>query len=479
MSFQLSLFKVLGCTALLAPSVVAQAVELRVSPAVRLGESLDFYVAGRPQQSFAILFDVAGGPRSFLGETIYLSLSSGLGVIESGTLGLGGFRVHQLPVTIGPTGLPIYWQAVALDAARPAGFTVSDGESSVLVASRGVLVDDILDPIAQGFSGEFDRNVTGRLRGLAARTRTVNVVPPGAIEFPAGIATPLSAAGSRMQMVIRPGDLSATGEPERLSAIRWYPGGRLPVTADVFRGMAIDVAHSLVAPDYTIDPWTGLPQFPASGLSQTFASNITPGQSATRVFAGDYVIDPSARRPDGYVPFPPISGFDYDGRSSLLLDFKVPPDAQAIAANGLRVFLTVQSSERPNSRVLATGGQISGPPTVDPFTITQAVSGDNAYYDLQLEFAREVSVVESRWLASPVASPIYGQAIVSASIPPGTAVDLEFRGATNAMGGGATAWIRDPQRITGQPFLQYRVTFRTALGAPIAASVDQVVIPIR
>lgn len=479
MSLHLSLFKVFGCAALLAPSVIAQSVDLRVSPVIRPGERLDFFVAGRPQQSFAILFDVGGGPRGFLGETMYLSLSSGLGVLESGTLGLGGFRVHQLPVASGPLGLPIYWQAVALDASRAAGFAVSDGESSVLVASRGVLVDDILDPIAQRFTGEFDRSITGRLRGLPARVRTVNVVPPGAIEFPAGIGTPLSGAGSRMQMVIRPGDLIATGERERLTAIRWYPGGRLPVTPDVFRGMAIDVAHSLVAPDYTIDPWSALPQFPDSGLDRTFASNIAPGQSATRVFAGDYVIDPSSRRADGYVPFPPISGFDYDGRSSLLLDFKVPPDAQAIGANGLRVFLMVQSTDRPNSRVFATGGQVSGPPTVDPFTITQAVSGDNAYYDLQLEFAREVSVVESRWLASPVPSPAYGQAIVSASIPPGTAVDLEFRGAANAMGGGATAWVVDPQRLTGQPFLQYRITFRTAVGSTIAASVDQVVIPIR
>src|SRR5690606_14827025 len=147
------------------------------------------------------------------------------------------------------------------------------------------------DPAAQGFTGNYDRRSQDQLRGGAVRVRTHRTVDPQGIPFGLPLATPFHATGSRTQMVFRPRDLGSQGEEEIVTAIRWRPfSGTL--VADRIERLDLDVVHSLVMPDYTIDPSSALPAFPNSGLDELFAANPKPGERPVRVRSGAYAIGP-------------------------------------------------------------------------------------------------------------------------------------------------------------------------------------------
>ncbi len=468
---QLLLLSMLPC----ATAAIAQSPELRVTPFVVHGQSVDLVLFAPPGASSVTLFDVSGGPSRFLGATYHLGLTAGLGVLDAGLVGTGGFRTARIPTSLGaPLGVPLYLQSVLIEPSAVSPLVPSDGESCVVWSSSSALIEDYDDPIAMGLSGSFDAAVRGRVQASPARTRIHDRAPTGGFEFAQPLAGPLNAFGVRTQSVYRATDLGSTGDPERLVAIRWRP--KLGVTPDVFHNLSIDVAHSHVVPDYVVDPWTALPRSPASGLGLSFAANVKAGETPQRLFRGDYQIAPADLRRDGYMPFPVIRPFDWNGVDSLLVDFRTPPDAAASGANGLRVFLMVLSSPQPNARVTASGRAGS---TVDPYAVTVAQLGDNTYYDLQFEFVRVQSVALSRWLASPVATPDWSTPISSISQPAGSDIALEFRGARDAFGQTATAWSADIDAFDGYAFLQYRIRFTVVPGAATLPSVDQLVIPYR
>jgi hypothetical protein len=474
----MSLLRPISCAfaltvlALSPTALVAQSPELRVTPFVTPGQAVDLVLFGPANASSLILFDVSGGPSRFLDQTYFLGLSSAFGVLDAGPIGSGGFRTARFPVgASAPIGTPLYLQGLVVDFTDPSPLRVSDGESCVVWANERVLIEDFRDPVAMGLGGSFDASVRGRVQAAPARTRIVGGAPVGGTVFSQPLHGPLDPNGVRAQSVFRAADLQSTGEPELVVAIRWRPEAGL--VRDVLHNVAIDLAHSHVTPDYTVDPWSALPRAPNSGLGLDFAGNVRPGSSPQRVFQGDYVIDPGQRRADGYMPFPGIRPFAWNGIDSLLVDFRTPHDPAANGANGLRVYLMVLSSPQPNARVIRAGHP--GSP-VDPYGTTMAQLGDNTYYDFQFELVRVESVAFSRWIPAPVAQIDWQSALVSSSRPAGSGIAIDYRSARDAFGQTASAWSANLDDCDGKPFLQYRIRFTVTPGASVLPSVDQIVL---
>jgi len=464
---------VLSCLIVPCAALLAQAPELRATPFVLRGDAVDFVLSGPPGAASLLLFDLTGGPSLFLGETWHLGLTPSLGVIDAGTIGSGGFRTARISATAtAPIGVPLYFQGVAIDGTRPLPLAATDGESCVVGSSRSALIEDYLDPAAMGLTGSFDRSVRGRVQAAPPRSRTHDVPPVGGMYFWLPLLGPLNAVGVRTQSVYRAGDLGWTGEPELLVAIRWRAG--IAVSSDVLHNIAIDVSHSHVAPDYRTDPLTLLARFPGSGLAPTFAQNVRAGETPQRVFQGDYTIDPASLRADGYVPFPGIRSFAWNGVDSLLVDFRTPRDTGSSGSNGMRAYLMVPTESRPFARVYSYSNDPSNP--VDPYLVTTALTGDCVYYDLQFEFMRVESVAISRWLQAATGQPDWLAAYMSQSRPQGSGIALEFRGARDAFGQTATSWSSNLDDQDGLPFLQYRIRFTAVPGATLLPSVDQLVI---
>lgn len=457
---------------MLMTTAVAQAPELRVAPAARPGERIDHLLVGVAGDPFATMLSSGGGPVSLLDQTIYLDPRLVI-VIDSGVLGLGGFRAGSLATpTTAPIDVPIYFQSVILD--RVASLRASDGESSTLYRSRHVIVQDFADPVAQGLVGSYDADVRGRLQAGRTQTRTHDVVPLVGVAFGSSVTGPFAPFGVRQQSVYRATDIGADGTPEFLTAIRWQPHRFTPVQFDAGMQLDLRAAHSHVVPDYSIDPFSALPRFPQSGLGTTFANNVRQGDPISPVYQGPYTIDPVQRRADGYMPFPVLQRpFAYNGVSSLLIEYRTTGTHNG--TNGFQTYLMVQSSSLPNARAIAAGTATA---PIDPQTVTAATSADCVWFELQLEFARMESVATSPWLAAPTAAPNFSAPIVSQSVPHGANVRLEFRGSRTANGGSPTTWINDIDLIDGYAFLQYRVSFQNPMGSDLRASVDQIVIPV-
>jgi len=456
---------------LLTAALVAQAPELRVTPAARPGGQLDLIVLGQPSQPYATLVDATGGPRAALGQTFYLGLTGAVTVLDAGVLGLGGFRASSLPLPPqAPIGLPLFFQSVV---AAPA-LAATDGESAVLLNSSAVIVQDFVDPAAQGITGTYDVGVRGRVQGAAAHRRRHDVVPNQGAVFSQPILGPLNPYGVRQQNVYRAADVGATGAAELLTAVRWKPFG--PVAFDAFGHIEIRAAHSRVVPDYSVDPFSALPRYPDSGLSLTLAGNVKPGEQPVTVYSGGYIIDPVHQQADGFMPYPDLQGrFLYNGFDSLLLDFVVPPST-AVGVNGHRIYVMVQSSAQPNARAYSAGRP--NRLVMQPDRITLADQGDNSWFEVQLEFLCLESQAVSPWLHAPVAAPDYHPPYVSQSVPVGASVLVEFRGATRPDGSDATPWLPSIDIADGLPFLQYRIRFFAAVTGGLAPSVDQLVIPV-
>jgi len=407
--------------------------------------------ANRP---FAIFADLDGGPVDLLGERFYLGLTSALVPALMGTTSQSGSAVGatSIPPIPGLAGIPLYTQAVVLDTGAPNGlFRVSNGTSTCLFNSPASISQRFDAGSLGGFTGNFSTDVVGHLRGGPVTTRTARTIVAPAHPFPPGIASPLQPSGCRQQVVYRPGDLGSTGQPERIVAMRWRAVGQ--VVPDTFPSMTIRMAHSSITPNYAVDPFSQLPVAPNSGLGTSFSDNEQLGDPSSVVYAGSYVIDPANVLAGNYVPYPMLSTFDYDGESSLMIDFRVPPSS-ALGLNGMSVNLMVQSSPLPGARCVAAG-TASAP--VNPGTVATGTP-DNAMPDFEFVFARTSTFAQSPWIASNVPNPDYDTPIVAQSLPAGTSIAIEYRGGS-VNGNNPTAWSSSPDIADGRSHLQYRITF--------------------
>ena len=191
------------------------------------------------------------------------------------------------------------------------------------------------------------------------------------------------------------------------------------------------------------------------------------------ISTGPYTIDPANVLPGNYVPYPMLASFDYDGQSSLLIDLRVDAGPSSQGFNSMVVNLMVQSSPLPGARCVAAG--VPGAP-IDPDSVTDGVP-DNAMPDFEFVFARTTSTAQSPWLASPVPNPDYGTPCVGQSLPAGTAITIEYRGADQG-GLNPTAWSSTPDVADGRVALQYRVTFSANHVTGERPLIDTLVIPI-
>ncbi|MCA8956077.1 MAG: hypothetical protein KDC87_08380 [Planctomycetes bacterium] len=459
-------------TALVLLASTLSAQTLVVTPAaVRLGGNLRTQLLSGPANSpYVVYIDVGGGPVRALGVELFLDVSPALTLLDAGTLDQVGvaLRNYAVPTRGWPPGAGIFFQAAVANQSAPNGmFDVTDGESAFTYISTAVLEEKFENPANAGFTGTYDRTATGRLLAGVVTRRSVTYVPQGA-PFSQPLHNDLNPAGVRIQKVFRAVDLGANGEPEVLTGLWWEAFRGNPVSRDTLARMALDVSHSAVVPDFTIDPFSALPKFPNSGLSQAFANN--PSQPAIRVFDGAYVID-SRNASNGFLPYPQLQReFVYDGTSSLLLDFLTYPSPTSSGVNGQQVYLMALSSPRPDARVVRS-------PSADPSKETLGNRFDNAQTGMVFDFARVFSTATSPWRAAPVASPDYHAPYPGWSLPPGTAIQFEFRGATSNSGAGATAWSSNIDIADGKPYLQYRVLMRAAIDGA-RPSLDSLVIPI-
>lgn len=253
-------------------------------------------------------------------------------------------------------------------------------------------------------------------RFSAVADRTVPSV--GAmVDLPAtNIQTPLSNNGSRTMRVWRYHDVAGFGLNDEathnldLEGLWWQPFGGT-VQIDNFPEFSIGVSHSKFLPDENLN--TGLlPDFPNSGLVQSFDSNLldkaTDPMTIIAPRAQGYQINPTdvATSTSGNIiaPFPvnrgiPQNEFIYwtwrdtskilvagpSGAGAdtarlagiigpaaskgfypvnavptiglpLLTEIRTYPDALSTGQNGFRIAIAINSSARPYFRVFSTGG---------------------------------------------------------------------------------------------------------------------------
>lgn len=467
-------------TAAIAAHAFAQSPLLTMTPAVSLAApnaQVQWHLGGPIATPHAILADLRGGPFEVYGETFLLGWPRTSLHFAPSAAGptTGGFTVPPSP---GLVGTIVYAQTAFLDPAAPNGlFVLGNGASAVIHAAPAAVVLDFADPVAQGFQGNYRSDVVGHLRGGAVLHRTRDTSSAAGAFFGQPIQSPLVPTGCREQMVFRAQDVGAIGEPEFVTRVSWLAVG--VVQPDSFLQFELRAGHTHVTPDYSVDPWSALAVAPASGLSSLFATNELPAAPPATVFLGRYDVDPLAARPSPlgfFVPYPAIMPFEYDGVSSLLLDFRVGQGL--FGTNGQRVQLMVLSGPLPAARAVAGPTLYNPLPIPNPGQAIQANIVDCAMPVLEFEFARAETHAESPWLDSGLAAPDYRAPLLAASYPPGTAVRLRFRGALGAGGFGASAWSDSQDVADGLRFLQIDVRL---IGNPVSDAVplvDTLVVPV-
>lgn len=466
----------------------AQGVQLVMSPAVAVGAggtTSGWSVTAPPAFVYGLFVDLAGGPVDVLGERVYLGLSPWLTALNTGIAPASGSVAGAItvPASVSLAGLVVYGQAIVLDATAANGvFRASNGASTTYFGTGTAIVAAFDNPVADGYTGTFATDVPGHLHGgpVLHRRRETNDLPVPGYPFWSAVQGELTPFGGRGQHVYRALDLAATGEPELVTALYWRPFAGSPVQPDVFPQFEMRIGHTAVTPDYSLDAFSALPVHPNSGLSANFAANELAGAPPALAYQGALVIDPATAIVFGplsavYLPLPMTSTFVYDGVSSLLLDLRVAP-SNAAGVNGFQVGLMVQSSALPSARAVARGS--AGSPLA-PASATIATITDCSAADLLIDFARVHTFALSPWLDSQVAAPDYLQPVLAQSLPAGTAVSVEYRGAGNASGASATAWSPSPDVADGQRFLQFRITMVANHLTGERPVVDTLVVPIQ
>ncbi len=262
-------------------------------------------------------------------------------------------------------------------------------------------------------------------------------LPSVMVPFAAGIQTPLSNLGSKLQTVWRYCDLGFSNNDETnmnidVEGLSWAPiGGN--IVSDSYNEFSIRLAHSVWLPDEALDPMMGTPATPASGLKMVYANNYLdpindPGAIVHPRNLG-YVVNPSnlfqASSGTTMLPYPlneNVSIEDYQyytwrdtailalgGASGvgvplaqeqailglvagstwpvemvptaglpLLMEFRCYPSEDALGLNAFDISLAANSSARPNFRAFSTGGfdgqQLQ---TVNPDNAATATGGFN------------------------------------------------------------------------------------------------------
>jgi len=256
-------------------------------------------------------------------------------------------------------------------------------------------------------------------------------VPGAMTAFPTGLQTPLSSLGSKMQALWRYCDVGLGIVDESsinvdVEHIYWAPAGG-NVVSDTFRQFEIRLSHTKVLPDESVNPLTGAPIYPNSGLFDTFDDNLLSITNDPQEVVHDkslgYVVDPANRKTAAsgsstVMPFPlnqgiPVAQYKYytwrdtalldkgavdsampgaevpravaitgigieacpftnfygqnpapSVAMPLLMEFRCYPDNGALGLNSLDVNLAVNGFARPNFRAYSTGGTNSSGQTV-------------------------------------------------------------------------------------------------------------------
>ncbi|MCA8968410.1 MAG: hypothetical protein KDC95_01450 [Planctomycetes bacterium] len=447
--------------ALLATPAISQDPSLTIYPAAaRPGDSVGYITRARTNAAYAIFVDPVPRHDPFFGQILRIGSPQVVlvaSVIATTGTDSGSIRLPNQPALVGASA---FLQAFVLDNTSSNGvFRASNGESLSFHASKYSVIERFDDPRASGYQGEFESTKDGRLIGVAPKSRTVLTVDSTrGYAFGQPVVGELSPYGAHQQVVLRPVDLASQGDEEIVTAIRMRPFGSFGT--GVVGRLAIDMSHSGVSPDFTVDAFSALPKYPASGLQVTYSKNVKAGATPQRVFNGPWAIDPKNLTKDGFLAYPTPSGvFRYNGADSLLIDFRVAPVSTLPAGFGHTIRLAIQSSARPNARIFRQG--TSALP-YDPFNAPLALAqdGDNSLFVLQVDLVDATSVVVSPWRSSGRQVPIYRKPVLAASLPPGTSISVELREALDSQGTGASAFTEDVTQLRGLPYFQERITLR-------------------
>lgn len=471
------------------PALDAQiAPRLRATAAASVAVSssvLTFDTIGTPGAPYAVFTDDGSGPATIGSLELRLALSPILTPIVADVIDPTGFRRRSVSVPNDPAlaDLVLYHQAVVLSSSGGQGvLQASNGESSALHGTVSALVERFDDPRGEGYTGDFDPSSIDTIRGVFRR-RTVRPVDgtqqldPNSfpVPFGQGILSPLDPRGNRTQWVVRNQEIGGSGADEVITDIRWRAFPALPLVSDQFANVEVRLAHSQVVPNYSVGGFTALPEFPNSGLATRFASNVSGSETLVRT--GPYTVDPSAATPGRFVSYDIGSGFTYNGLDSLLIDVRTFPDPNALGLNGQLIYLPIQSSPNPFSRIVAAVPFLSMG-TLDPNAVTSG-NGDNSIYDIEIDMARISATATSPFRASGLASPDYGTPLVATVTPGQSSVALQYRGADDALGSGVTAWSTSVDIADGKPFLQISIDLLADLRTGGVPEIDTLVVPVR
>jgi hypothetical protein len=141
----------------------------------------------------------------------------------------------------------------------------------------------------------------------------------------------------------------------------------------------------------------------------------------------------------------------------LLMEYRTWKDDQASGQNGFRIVIAINSSAYPFFRAFSTGGVLQSGQiiTIDPDTEVTATGGinptsgshtaprDNAFYYGQGDFVVRVSRMHTIWFDAGAGSTVYVAPVVEpgpSTLPAGTQVVLNFRGASSIGPTGSVSW---------------------------------------
>jgi hypothetical protein len=283
--------------------------------------------------------------------------------------------------------------------------------------------------------GAFGRlavwGVEGLLRG-APSIRTLLEVAP--IDTGFLMPEPLMPAGNHMQLLyFKNQDLAAIG-PSTLIALEWGPRNNAPLAA-TYAGMTLTIGLS----DRTIFN---------DGLNPMFARNFTavPG-NPVRVFQGDYTV-PSGITAD-FFPWPSFqNAFEYDGTSSIVIDFEVP-------AGG-----SVSQAFRGRSDAALPRKRIVGPPGATTGTPPGRIRGHTTYHH-RFTFVARRSFAASRLIDTQLDDPVYlDSVVVLGAEDVGMSYRLTFTGedaipGTDEPDGERVGPFEDIESIVGKRFFAF------------------------
>lgn len=362
------------------------------------------------------------------GESYFINLASGAtGPIDLAGNALGA-ALPPITFTLNPTQATQNNAGLALRFSAPSELNESNGQS-VLPEFRGQFLYDLV-------RGVIKPRALVHFAGLADRSQPVPSIMP---IFAAGVQTPISSLGSKLQTLWRYCDMGFALLDEAnynvdVEGLNWAPVGGAAV-ADQIDRFEMYLSHSKFLPDESVDPVSLMPVFPSSGLTTVYASNVLdPTNDAPKKVhdrSRGYTVNPADifQTPTGtrLMPWPMNRGLApqdkayYTWRDTalqakggplgpgaellivirvlglgtmngvpypvnnvptvglpLLMEFRCFPDSSALGLNAFDISLANLNSAQPNFRAFSTGGVANGTiVTKDPDLQSQANGGFN------------------------------------------------------------------------------------------------------